>query len=325
MGPFSFYIGPFVPDAMSPAVPGTGSWAAAFAPAHVTGIFEPMLTASDPLSRGSIGAGVVLDIGARARAEAWPVAPGHGRAEVSERSRPVHLPITERALALLPGASDHVLRVDVTHELPVSQGLGMSAAGSLAAAYAASLAMGQDPGHAYEAAHRAELELHGGLGGVAAILGGGLEVRRSPGLPPHGRIERTPSKVGFFVGTTGAPLPSPPLLSDPAFLSRVSAAARRSIGALGAPPVAWPEMVEVFERFTDDLGLAPPALRAVIQDLRAGGAHAAQAMLGNTLLVWAGDEEAEARLLATLRRSHITPWRVHVGSRGAGPVLLQPP
>ncbi len=309
---------------MFPAVPGTGSWAAAFAPGHVTGIFEPVLTSRDPLARGSIGAGVVLDIGARARAEVWAVRPGHGRVELWERGRPTHLPITERALSWLPGAPDHLLRVDLTHELPVSQGLSMSAAGAVAATLAASAAMGAPPEAAFSAAHRAELEMHGGLGGVPAILGGGLEVRRAPGLPPHGRIERTPLEMGFFLGTTGAPMPSPPLLSDPGFLQRVSAAARRWIDSLGSPPLSWESTIQVFEHFTDDLGLAPPALRSVIEELRRGGCHAAQAMLGNTLLVWAADEDGEAQLLATLRRAHLTPWRVHVGDRGAGLVPLHP-
>lgn len=303
-----------------------GAWAAAFAPGHVTGIFDPRLGSPDPLARGSVGAGVVLDLGARARAQVWPAPPGQARIELLERSRPVRLPITERALSLLPGVSGQIVRVDLVHELPVAQGLSMSAAGAVASALATGTALGLPPTEAFAAAHRAELELHGGLGGVAAIMdGGGVEVRRSPGLPPHGKVERTPLRIGFFLGTTGAPLPSPPLLSDPAFLHRVASAAEHWIGSLGPPPVDWRTVLEVFERFTDELGLAPPVLRSVIQDLRAQRCRAAQAMLGNTLIVWAPDEEAEADLLSLLRRAHLTPWRVHVGSRGACLVPLHPP
>ena len=291
--------------------------ASAFAPGHVTGIFHPMLASSDVLARGSMGAGVVLDLGARARAEVRPAAPGHGTIVITERGREVSYPISWKAVSGLPGAGDHHVHVDLQHELPISQGLGMSAAGSTAAALAAARAMGAPDHTAFAAAHRAELELHGGLGGVAAILGGGLEVRRAPGLPPHGRIERTPLRLGLFLGTTGATLPSPPLLSDPAFLERVRRAADRSMGELGPPPLRWEQALSVFERFTDDLGLASGALGAVIRDLRSAGCHAAQAMLGNTLLVWAPDEEGEARLLGVLRRAHISPWRVHVGNRGA--------
>ncbi len=308
------------------AVPGTGSWAAAFAPGHVTGVFRPVLAPADPLARGSIGAGVVLDLGARARAFARPAPPGQGRIELLEAGRPAHLPITERALSLLPKVRDHYLHVELTHELPVAQGLSMSAAGALSSSLAAASALGVPLTEAHAAAHLADLGLHGGLGGVSAILdGGGIEVRRVAGLPPVGRIERTHLQQGFFLGTTGAPLPSPPLLSDPAFLQRVREAADTCVGALGPPPLTWEATLDVFERFTDALALAPPALRRVLDDLRAQGCRVAQAMLGHTLVVSAGDEEAEARCLSTLRKAHLTPWRVHVGARGAGLVHLHPP
>lgn len=301
---------------MRPSVAGPA--ATAFAPGHVTGVFLPRTSSPDPLQNGSVGAGVVLDLGARAWARATPAPPGVGTLSLRERGQPVRLPITERAVRGVPGAVDHHLVVDLVHELPVSQGLSMSAAGSLACALAVASAVGAPEAEAFAAAHRAELALHGGLGGVPAILGGGLEVRRTPGLPPYGRIERTPLNVGFFLATTGAPLPSPPLLSDPAFLDRVRLAAERGADELGPPPVKWEDALATFELFTDTLGLAPPALRKVIDELRAQGVRCAQAMLGNTLLVWARDTEGEVRLISTLRRAHLTPWRVHVGDRGAG-------
>jgi pantoate kinase len=289
----------------------------AFAPGHVTGIFLPRREAADPLAQGSLGAGVVLDLGSRACAWAGPAPPGGGTLTLLDRGRPVRWPITEDAIRRIPGTQDHHLRVELVHELPVSQGLSMSAAGSLAASLAVAREIRRPESEAVAAAHRADLELHGGLGGVASILGPGLEVRRAPGIPPHGVIERTSLKLGFFLATTGAPLPSPPLLSDPAFLQRVTRAAERSMGALPPPPVAWELALQVFERFTDELALAPPPLRRVIDELRYQRVRCAQAMLGNTLLVWAGDTEGEARAISTLRRAHLTPWRLHVGERGA--------
>lgn len=299
---------------MRPSAPTSS---AAFAPGHVTGIFQPRLEASDPLARGSVGAGVVLDLGARARATVTRAEPGGGSLTLLEHGQPIRLPITERAVLGLPGAPDHHVVVDLVHELPVAQGLSMSAAGSLASSLAVAHELALPASEAYASAHRAEIALHGGLGGVPAILGGGLEVRRAPGLPPHGRVERTSLRLGFFLATTGAPLPSPPLLSDPAFLDRVSRAAAQGVGELGPPPLAWEHALSVFERFTDLLGLAPPPLRRVIDDLRSQGIRCTQAMLGNTLLAWAPDTEGEVRLISTLRRAHLTPWRVHVGERGA--------
>lgn len=297
---------------------------AAFAPGHVTGIFRPMLEAADVRARGSVGAGVVLDLGARARATVAQAPPGQGSVAIFDRGQLANYPISLRAVQLLPHAADHHVRIDLVHELPVSQGLSMSAAGSLASALATAHALGVAPEEAATAAHRAELELHGGLGGVPSILGGGLEVRRSAGLPPFGQVERTQIRMGLFLATTGARLPSPPLLSDPAFLARVAKAAETGIGQIPRPPVPWETALRLFEEFTDALALASPPLMEVIRTLRAQGVRAAQAMLGNTLLVWADSEDGEANLLSTLRRAHLTPWRVHVGEAGARMVPLHP-
>ncbi|HKV89750.1 MAG TPA: hypothetical protein VJQ43_00960, partial [Thermoplasmata archaeon] len=46
--------------------------AAGFAPGHVSGIFAPRLAARDPRARGSVGAGLVLDVGVRATAHWTP-------------------------------------------------------------------------------------------------------------------------------------------------------------------------------------------------------------------------------------------------------------
>jgi pantoate kinase len=296
----------------------------AFAPGHLTGLFVPSVTAENPLARGSCGAGFVLDLGARAHAEVRPAAPGRGSLRVTQAGLATSLAITERALHILLAPGSHEVHVDLVHDLPVSQGFGMSAAGTVAATLAVAHALGKSPSAAYEASHLAELDLHGGLGGVAAILGGGVEVRRSPGLPPFGRIERTPLEQGLFVGTYGPALPSPPLLSDPQFLHRVTLAGERLLDEVPAAPVPWDPLLQLFERFTDTLSLATPPMQELLVRCRNAGCRAAQAMLGNTFFVWAPDYDREERLLDVLRRAHVAPRRVHVGTSGAR-ILSRPP
>lgn len=289
----------------------------AFAPGHITGIFSPRLEAADPLARGSIGAGIVLDLGARARVTVQPAAPGRGELRLTCNGRPAELPITERALRVLMTPGHHAVDVDVVHDLPLSQGFGMSAAGTLAASLALAEALGRPTSEAVGAAHRAELDLHGGLGGIPAILGGGLEVRRRPGVPPHGVVERTPGREGLFVATLSEPLPSPPLLSEPDFLRRVSRAAERLLEEVPRPPLPLPALLRTSEQFTDALGLVPPRLKAIIDGCREVGCPTAQAMLGNTLFALAPDVDQEERLLGVLRRHHLAARLVHVGEGGA--------
>ncbi len=241
---------------------------------------------------------------------------------LTERGQPARLPITQAALSALPGIGDWEVEVDLQHDLPISQGLGMSAAGSFASALAVASALGLPVRHAAEAAHVAEVRLHGGLGGVSSILGGGIEVRRRAGLPPVGLVERTPLSEGFFLATLPTPLPSPPLLSDADFLLRVSRAGERWLHELGPPPIRWEALLSVFELFTDELGLAPPLLRDTILKVRQQGARASQTMLGNTLLAWAPTEDAEEMLIQNLRRAKLVIRRVHIGAEGAG---VRPP
>jgi len=170
----------------------------AFAPGHVTGIFRPEVTHRDPRGRGSVGAGIVLELGAWAEARFSPgprsrirvVADGRGPWPISED-------VARRMTPEEPGT----LTVRLTHELPVGQGFGMSAAGALATALAVGALSARPTAHAVEVAHLADLFGGGGLGGVAAILGGGLEVRTRAGVPPLGRVIHRPFRPALLLGS----------------------------------------------------------------------------------------------------------------------------
>lgn len=88
------------------------------------------------------------------------------------------------------------IQIDISLELPISQGFGMSAAGLLAA----SLAMGElfdcgDEGQLARLAHRLERQHSGGLGDILGLWAGGCELRVTPGSPPFPGVA-----YGFDVG-----------------------------------------------------------------------------------------------------------------------------
>jgi pantoate kinase len=251
--------------------------ARSFAPAHVTGLFSPAVTGRDPRARGSVGAGLVLDLGVIADAS-WR--PGGRRAVRLTSDLAVPLPISEEVARRLLGERSGVLRIRLTHGVPVARGLGSSAAGALAVALAAGRVLGVPRRRAVETAHLADLFGGGGLGGVAAILGGGLEVRMAPGVPPFGRVIHRPFRSAVTVGIAGGPLLSPRILRNPRALARISGAFRDFADLAGRPDAErfW----DLSERFTDRVGLASRELRDVVRGLRRRGARAAQAMLGHT-------------------------------------------
>lgn len=286
--------------------------ARAFAPGHVTGIFAPASTGRDPRARGSRGAGIVLELGVVAAATWRPGAArrlcvlGGGREE---------LPISTDVARRLVGNRRGSLTVRLHHELPIGQGFGMSAAGATATALAVSAALGHPRARAIEIAHLGDLFGGGGLGGVAAILGGGIEFRRTPGIPPFGDSLRVPWSPSVFVGVVGRPVPSPPRLRDARFLQRAGASAR-GLDAL----IERPDPVRFFrasERFTDRMGVASVRLRRILRALRTDGAWAFQAMFGESFLAAPRSLAARERVIRNLRARGIRAVEVRVPARGA--------
>jgi pantoate kinase len=281
-----------------------------FAPGHLTGIFAPRLTARDPRGRGAVGAGLVLGLGVRARAR-W--SPG-AKDRVVVRSRPATpTPISHDAAVRVKGERRGSLVVELVHDLPIGRGFGMSAAGALSTARAVALAVGADQHRAGEIAHLADLFGGGGLGGVAAILGGGLEIRTRAGVPPWGEVRRLPFPAPVFVSVAGRPIPSPPLLREPAFLERVDAAAAQGLRSVEDRPTPA-RFLRESEQFTDRLDLAPPALRRTIVRLRRSGASVAQAMFGGTVFAVPSGVEGRERLVRALTEASLPSLELSVAS-----------
>jgi pantoate kinase len=287
--------------------------AQAFAPAHVTGIFRPATAGRDPRARGSLGAGIVLELGVHAAAS---FTPGDRRRVriVADVDRP--LPISGEVARRLFPPGNGTLTVRLRHELPIGQGFGLSAAGATATALAVGRLFGSSRSDAFETAHLADLFGGGGLGGVASIVGGGgLEFRRRAGVPPWGEVVHRPLPGSLWVGVVGGPIPSPSVLRSPRALDRIHRAAAELDDLLAHPSAD--RLFEASERFTDRAGLAPPALRATLRALRRRGARAAQAMFGRTFFARPGDAGSRAAVIEWLRTARIPAVELGAARSGA--------
>lgn len=285
----------------------------AFAPAHVTGVFRPSMAARDPRGRGSIGAGVVLELGVFARAR---LAAGGARRVQLSSDLPGPLPISEEVARRLFSRHAGSLSVHLTHQVPIGQGFGSSAAGAAATALATAALVGRPSSEALAIAHLADLFGEGGLGGVASIYnGGGIEFRLRPGIPPWGRVVHRASDDPLIVGIVGGPIPSPAILRSPRWRERIDRASRDLPELLRRPD---PErFFDSSERFTDRVGLASDPLRRVIRALRRRGAHAAQAMFGRCFFARPPDRKSHDAIVHWLTVARVPAIEVRPARSGA--------
>ena len=174
-----------------------------------------------------------------------------------------------------------------------------------------------------EVAHLADLFGRGGLGGVAAVLGGGLELRERAGIPPWGYVRHRQWSGRVFVSVLGRPIPSPGRLGDAEYLARVARAAVPSIAALRRSFTPRTLFAEA-ERFGDAVGGTPRTITEALGVLRGGGVRAAQTLFGNSLYAMAETPASEPALLAKFETLGASALALRSSPHGAAAWKLPP-
>lgn len=291
--------------------------AKAFAPGHITGFFEICDAPVDLLHRGSRGAGVNLSLGILTTVRVEEAV--RQRISIRLNGMVSDAATTRRALHELTGRRKLMVEVDSDVQLPVGQGLGMSAAGALSAALALAGALGL-PHSLYQAAaaaHRAEVLERTGLGDISGQLRGGWELRVRPGLPPYGCVDRILAPaMEMAVCVAGRPVPTKGVLSDPAKRRVVNRAGRRCMAAMLARPTL-DRFFELSFDFARQTGLASKESLMLVEEIRARGlGMAGVSMIGNTVFA-IGDIGELKELMKPYGR--VFHCRTDLG--GAGPVV----
>ncbi|HID04540.1 MAG TPA: hypothetical protein EYP20_01905 [Aigarchaeota archaeon] len=163
-------------------------------PIHITGFFQPYYT-ENPLTTGSVGAGLVLSPGVRVSVRAGD------REATRLNGRPVGITPVSLVLKHFPP-----LEVDITSRLPPGVGFSVSASTTLGTALLAGRLTNIPPTKAAQLAHVAEVRAMTGLGDIPAIYSGGsLVVRTKPGAPGVGEVKQipTPEKITVIAASLG--------------------------------------------------------------------------------------------------------------------------
>lgn len=252
--------------------------AIAFAPGHISGFFEPVF--SQDISRtGSRGAGISTSLGAVS--EVKVDASTKQVFQISVNNKLVSDPVTELTLKYLLGQTPVHVTVNIKLDLPIGQGFGMSAAAALSTGIAVAKTTNLTNNDAIKAAHFAEVQLKTGLGDVIASAFGGIEIRKSPGLPPWGIIEHIPGDYELVLCVVGDKLDTKTVLNDKTRAAKIS-----DYGKLCVKKILENPSIENFfylsNLFTKKTGLANEKVLKTINSANKCG-NASMCMLGNSV------------------------------------------
>ena len=187
--------------------------AKAFCPAHITGFFE-ICDSENLEQKGSKGAGICLSKGVVSTVEV-------------ERSQILEIeiflknikskgPVTRACVKKLIGDLKLKIKVYSELQLPGSQGFGMSGAGALSTGLALvkALKLNISPSDIIKTAHLSEIENQTGLGDIVAQAIGGFEIRRKPGIPPFGIVDKISVNHEIVLCVVGEKIDTNEVLKD---------------------------------------------------------------------------------------------------------------
>jgi len=273
-----------------------------FAPSHITGFFE-IIDHSNPLIRGSRGAGVVLDQGVLTTVDACE---GNGEiiikinGKTNDLNFPLEGSITYKTLDLLKKHfSEEIgwdqLKIIVNHRInvPIESGFGASAGFALGTSIGLSklLKLPLTFNQAAAVAHNAEVDLKTGMGDVMGSVIGGFPVRIEPGAPGYGKAdklldgrERGSKDDGeglFVISKSLGTIETASVLTDPDMTHKVNSVARDMLQKLLLNPQVT-NFMDLSLEFAQKTGLIDPEVMEIVNVLKDETLGASMAMLGKT-------------------------------------------
>jgi len=298
--------------------------ARAFAPGHLTGLFQICVEPEDPILKGARGSGVSLTQGTYTTVNAEPSeTPSHTVIINGEDIRDAV--ISENVLSKYQPQLTEPHRIVVEHviETPITAGFGSSGGGALSLSLALNKALGTGLTRveAAQIAHVAEIECGTGLGSVFAADSGGFGVLYKPGAPGVGEaMHYEGSDELSVIYLHYGPIPTREALGDPEL--------RRRINELGGGYVDElhrelnPErFMSHSRRFTEHVGLVTPRLRRVFDAADPAGYTFTMAMFGEVAFTLQHKEDVEP-ILGLLRDRVADAYPVVCGVDSGGAVLF---
>jgi len=267
----------------------------AFSPGHITAFFEICDQHDNPMKKGSRGVGITLTLGATSNVRIEE----SDRVEISVEinGEPESAPVSVDAIDYIIENKKIKIEVSTRLDLPYGQGFAMSAAGALSASLATCKLLGLPPSKAVEAAHIAEIKNGTGLGDVAGIYAGGIELRDRPGIPPYGEVERIDISADLVLAVVGPVIVTRDVLTNKTHRDTISESGRRCIEAFSEDPTI-DHLFALGMEFTEETMLASEEVLMAMTAAEQYG-MTSMAMLGNSIFC-TGDSEKLVEVLHSL-------------------------
>jgi pantoate kinase len=269
--------------------------ASAYAPGHLTGLFQIWDHPEDPLLKGSRGAGVSINLGVKTKVEA-SMGEGISYSISINGVKDIYAPVSENVINKFIEIMVEPAQLEVQHivETPMTAGFGSSGGGALSLALALNRALDLRLSFMDSAniAHIAEIECRTGLGSVTAALRGGFGVSIVPGGPGINEAihyEDTGGLRAVFIYF--GPIPTKEALSDQGLRRRINEIGERYVDELQMS--FTPERFMNYSRdFAEKMGLITPRVRRMLMDTDEEGYICSMVMFGEVVFSVVEADEA---------------------------------
>jgi pantoate kinase len=275
--------------------------AAAFAPCHITGVFQIFDQHADALRTGSKGAGVSLSAGAKTAVKVKKGARSCLRVNINNhaaKSARVSRHVVNAFLSLLDDTAHSEITVEHQIETPIGAGFGTSGAAALSLALALNEALdaGMSRIGAAQIAHICEVECKTGLGTVIAETFGGLEIRIKPGAPGIGEIKclQVPENLVVACHVFG-PLSTRKFLTNPETRARINRFGGEIVNELVKAPTII-NFMKLSRKFAEHVGLITEKVRSILNAADKAGVVCSMPMFGESAFTMIDEDNVKSIL-----------------------------
>lgn len=257
-----------------------------FVPSHITGFFE-IIQNSNPLLKGSKGAGITLDEGVVTNTK---IKDGNGNIIINVNNKEDSLnTISKKTVKIIldrynVNIQDYNIYINHDSKLPIGAGFGTSAAFALGISFTLPKLMGINISfkEAGEIAHLAEISQSSGLGDVISEMFGGCVIRLNEGSPVKGIIDKIPiTKPIYVITKTIGLLETKDIIENPIHQKHINQSGSILLNRLINNP-SISNFMKLSRKFANDTQLISKEIAEIINILDEETLGASMAMLGNT-------------------------------------------